>query len=131
MKTCQEDGKEQLQDRLTEIEKEVCDLVSEENYAKVVENFKLQGNNSGVIQPLGIWNIKRRVFPKNKECLPTAKKNCEGKIITAQGLIKTLYLDTFIHRLRHRPVNHEYKRLKYLKEQLWQKRLEYSEQSNL
>ena len=129
MKTCQEDGKDKLQDRLTEIENDVCDLVAEKNYAKVVDNFKSLRNDSGTIQPLGIWNVKRRVFPKNKESLPTAKKNCEGKIITSQGLIKTLYLETFIHRLRHRPANDKYKYLKCLKEQLWQKRLKYSEQN--
>ena len=36
MKICQDDDKEALQDKLTEVEESVCDLVNEENYAKVV-----------------------------------------------------------------------------------------------
>ena len=128
MKTCQDEDKENLQDQLTELENDVCDLVAKENYKKVVDNFQMMECHSGKVQPAGIWNIKRRVFPKNKESLPTAKKNCEGKVITSQSLIKTLYLDTFVHRLRHRPANKEYIYLKYLKEQLWQMRLKQAKQ---
>ena len=34
-----------------------------------------------------------------------------------------LYLDTYKHRLRHRPIKGEYKKLKILKEELYAKRL--------
>ena len=117
---------DELQDSLEKIEIEVCDLVSEKNYEKVVENFKLLGNKSGQMQQQGIWSIKRKLFPKNKESLPFAKKDCDGKLITSQHLMKSLYLDTFLHRLRHRPMNKDYIKLKNLKELLFKRRLEYA-----
>ena len=70
-----------------------------------------------------MWNIKRKIFPNNKEPLPYAKKDCDGKVITSQHLIKSLYLDTFIHRLRHRPMNEDYRKLKQLKEELFRRRM--------
>ena len=126
LKVCKEEEKDELQDSLIEIENKVCDLVAEKNYGKVVENFKLLENKSGLIQQQGMWSIKRKVFPKNKESLPFAKKDCDGKVITSQHLMKSLYLDTFLHRLRHRPINKEYCQLKCLKEELFRKRMEYS-----
>ena len=39
--------------------------------------------------------------------------------------MKTLYLETFVHRLRHRPANDDYQHLKCLKDELWLRRLEY------
>ena len=126
IKACKDDEKDNLEEELNKIENEVCELVSEQNYKKVVENFKHLGNKAGQIQQQGIWNIKRKLFPKNKESLPFAKKDCDGKIITSQHQMKALYLDTFLHRLRHRPINKDYIKLKNLKEQLFKRRMEYS-----
>ena len=68
--------------------------------------------------------MKRKVFPKNTETLPFAKKNFDGRMVTSQKELKSLYLDTFSHRLRHRPVKDSLKYLKTLKEELCYKRLE-------
>ena len=82
----------------------MCDEVSKENYAKVVENLKTLSNPSGLMQVQGMLSIKRKVFPKNKESLPFAKKVCDGKIITSQNQIENLYLETLVHRLRNWPI---------------------------
>ena len=119
--------KEVLNDKLSEIEGSICNLVYEDNYSKVVDNLKQLGDEGGNIQPLGIWKIKRKLFPKNRESLPFAKKNCDGKIITSQHQLKSLYLDTFTHRLRHRLINDKYKYLKDLKEELWKQRLKQAQ----
>ena len=105
MKNCSEDESEGLQEELNEVEDKVCELVASDNHAKVVDNFQSLTDQSGRLHINGMWNLKRKVFPKNKESLPFAKKTCDGKIITSQSLIKSLYLDTFVHRLRHRPMN--------------------------
>ena len=73
-----------------------------------------------------MWKIKRKDFPKNKESLPFAKKNCDGKLVSSHHQLKELYLDTFIHRLRHRPIKKDFSYLKFLKEKLCSKRLEYA-----
>ena len=127
MKNCSEEESECLQDALNKIEDKVCDMIADKNHAKIVDNFKSLTDQSGLLNTQGMWNIKRKVFPKNKESLPYAKKTCDGKIVTSQSQIKTLYLDTFVHRLRHRPIKEDFEYLKSLKENLCRRRLAYAE----
>ena len=125
LKICPEEEKDKLKDILNDVEDKICSEVAKKNHAKVVDNFKLLADQTGSFQTLGMWNIKRKVFPRNKESLPFAKKDCEGKFITSQNMIKRLYLETFTHRLRHRPMKTEFCRLKVLKEELCRRRLDY------
>ena len=112
--------------RSSMVEDKVCELVASDNHAKVVDNFQSLTDQSGRLHINGMWNLKRKVFPKNKESLPFAKKTCDGKIITSQSLIKSLYLDTFVHRLRHRPMKENFEDLQLLKEDLCRRRLNYA-----
>ena len=72
----------------------------------------------------GIWNLKKKIFPKHANLLPVAKKNIEGRLVTAPNELKELYAKTFKHRLRHRPINDDLKNLEALKEELCSRRLE-------
>ena len=121
-----EEEENDARDRITKLEEEICDMVAEENREKVVNNFKLLANPGGLCNTNGMWSLKRKVFPKIKESLPFGKKDFDGKIITAQSELKKLYLETFVHRLRHRPVSMDYQVLKSLKEELCFKRIEFS-----
>ena len=69
----------------------------------------------GTINVNGMWGLKRKIFPKNIKQLPTAKKNFDGRIISSQNELKQLYLNTFQHRLRHRPMTDDLKHLETLK----------------
>ena len=73
---------------------------------------------------MGVWNIKKKVFPKNAESLPFAKKDTKGKVISSQNELKKLYLDTFTQRLRPRPIKPDFDQIKVLKETLCEKRLQ-------
>ena len=66
---------------------------------------------------------KRKLFPKNKESLPFAKQDFDGNLITSQHGLKTLYQETFIHRLRYRPIKNELSHLEILKGELFSERL--------
>ena len=48
---------------------------------------------------------KKRLWPKNKETIPTGKLNHKGKLVTSPGDIKTLLFKEYNERLRSRP-NH-------------------------
>ena len=124
IKMAAEEDVKQLENKLTEVEKKVSTLTADENRKKVVDNFELLSNTDGSTNTNGLWNLKRKVFPKNAETLPFAKKNFEGRMITSQKELKTLYLETFSHRLRHRPVKQSFRYLQSLKEELCYKRLE-------
>ena len=62
-------------------------------------------------------------FPKNGANVPIAKKDVNGLLVTNPDLLKKLYLDTYQHRLRHRPIRADLVHLKSLKEDLFNQRL--------
>ena len=72
----------------------------------------------------GIWGLKRKMFPKNSESLPIAKRNSGGRLISSKKELMSLYLETFKHGLRHRPIKRNFVYLKQLKEKLYTQRLE-------
>ena len=123
LKKAEEETKQELSKEIKSIEDGISTLSSEENRNKVIENFKHLENNDGSTNTNGIWKIMKKLFPKNVESLPFAKKNCQGQLISSQHLLKQLYLDTFVHRLRHRPIRDNLQNLKEMKEELCQKRL--------
>ena len=92
--------------------------MAEENENKVVENFKEFASADGLLNVHGMWKVKRKIFPKNRESLPLAKIDFDGKLITSQNKLKSLYLETFIHRLRSSPRKDELNWLRELKEEL-------------
>ena len=52
-----------------------------------------------------------------------SKKDSKGKLVSSPEELKNLYIDTYIHRLRHRPIKPGFELLKILKEELCAKRL--------
>jgi hypothetical protein len=57
---------------------------------------------------MGVWKIKKKVFPKCSESLPFAKKDCNGKLFSTKKELKRLYL----------PIREDFTHLKTLKEEL-------------
>ena len=68
----------------------------------------------------------KKVFPKNCQPLPVAKRNNLGQISTNPEALNKLYLETYTQRLRHRPMKEEFLDLKNLKETLFSLRLKLS-----
>ena len=123
LKKCKENTKKELEEKLDELEDQISEEIAAENRTKVVDNFKELSNPDGLINTNGMWNIKRKMFPKNKESLPFAKQDFDGNLITSQSKLKTLYLETFVHRLRSRPIKQELMTLRIMKEELCEERL--------
>ena len=109
--------------KIVEIEKQIGLAVVEENRKKINDNFAQLSGPDDLVNTNGIWNLKRKIFPKNKETLPFAKKDFSGNLVTTQPQLKQLYLNTFAERLRSRPMKDDYKSLKELKENLCNQRL--------
>ena len=123
LKTVDENEKKDILEELVNIVKEVSDKTAEENRNIVVDNFSHLSSVDGTTNHMGVWKIKKKVFPKCRESLPFAKKNIHGKLVSTRQELKQLYLDTFTHRLRHRPIKPDFGFLKSLKEELCKKRL--------
>ena len=99
----------------------------EENRKKIIENFKDMDGNEGNLNHQGVWQVKRKQFPKIQPTLPVGKKNVQGQIITNPEELKDLYLDTFKFRLRHRPARPGFEDYMEVQEELFNMRLKLAE----
>ena len=100
---------EDLEEEIHKVEEHIAKECADENMEKVRDNFKSIADNNDSVSINGMWNIKKKVFPKLTQVIPTGKKNAAGQIITNPEALKQLYLDTYKHRLRHqgRPKRNE------------------------
>ena len=71
-----------------------------------------------------LWKYLKRKYPKSVPAVPVGKKDKFGNVITNHEGLKQLYLNTYVHRLRNRPMKEEYQDIKVLKEELFELRLE-------
>ena len=108
---------------LDRVENALANECAEENLKKVMENLGSFASSEGSLNTNGMWKVKKKIFPKNSKILPTAKKNFNGQLETNPDTLKTLYLETYKHRLRHRPIRDDLNGLKSLKESLFELRL--------
>ena len=108
---------------IEEIEEKVAALVGKENFNKIHDNFgKLDQSNGGVCSQ-GIWDIKKKEFPKANNSAPAAKKDVSGRLVTDPEGLKKVYKDTFINRLRVRPARESVRETLEIQEKLLEKRL--------
>ena len=109
-------------------EQEIAEICQEDNKQKVLENFNEADGTDGFLAHHGLWKLKKRLFPKITPSLPVGKKNLKGQLITNPEELKKLYLDTFIHRLRHRPVQPGLEEYFNKQEELFKLRLEQAKE---
>ena len=50
-----------------------------------------------------MWDLKKKLWPKNKETMATGKFNHSGKLVTSPADIKALLYKEYNERLRTRP----------------------------
>ena len=73
-----------------------------------------------------MWRLLKNKFPKILPAIPVGKKDRAGNLITNHEGLKKLYLNTYIHRLRNRPMKPDFEEIKQLKSTLFDIRLELS-----
>ena len=113
-----------VQNEICSVEEQLSNLLADENVKKIKDNLSMLTETDGSINVSGVWKIKKKIFPKNMKTLPIAKKDVNGRLVSNPEELKTLYIQTYIHRVRHRPVKPGFEELKMLKEELCARRLE-------
>ena len=116
-------SRDELLNLIENLDMIIAEECSEENFQKIKDNFQSLSSQHDKLNNNGMWNLMKKVFPKNVQPLPVAKRNNLGQIITNPEMMKDLYLETFVHRLRHRPIKSDFEELKKLKETLFELRL--------
>ena len=128
--TCDEDIRNRIKNRIIEIEDGIENKIGHGNIKEMVQILRELGGNETGLGPNGrnkMWKILKEKFPtRASQDVPIGKKDKSGNVITNHEGLKHLYLQTFTHRLRNRPIKHEFLDLKQMKMELFDLRLELS-----
>ena len=112
------------------LECEISEIISAKNFQIIKEQIQELESTDGKFYQLGLWKVKEKLCPKQKEP-PMAKRDGVGNLITAPKALKDLYLQTYSHRLRQRDISEDYKHLHSLKTHLWDRRFQNLKQKSL
>ena len=125
-----EEIKKKIKDRIKVIEETIEKEASEENMKNVMASLRELGKKGTSLKGEGrtkMWKILNKNYPKNSITVPVGKKDHSGNIITNHDKLKHLYLETYMNRLRNRPVKPGFEKLKSMKTKLFNLRLKVSE----
>ena len=117
-----------LQKELLGVESDISEMCAQQNVEKIRDQIGNLSNLKGGFSGIGMWKLKKKLLPPSRDP-PMAKRDASGNIITAPEALKKLYLETYVHRLRHRPIMPGLEALKQLKEDLWERRLKILKQN--
>ena len=126
-----EDTRNKIKNRIIEVENKIEIEMGDENLSEIVKTLRYLGGNERQLGPNGrkqLWKILKEKYPtKITPAVPIGKKDRRGNVITNYEGLKQLYLETYTHRLRNRPINPELHDLQQMKMKLFDLRLELSE----
>ena len=109
--------------KLQRVDLQIYEMMTEKNAKIISEQVASLDTMDGSFSQIGMWKVKKKLFPRPKEP-PTAKKDEHGNLITAPSALKNLYLMTYKNRLEHRKMNECYHDIRKLKSDLWELRFE-------
>ena len=124
-----EEMRQKIEERIVQIEKEMENEVTEEYQKHMIETLReLSSEDNG---PNGdrrkkMWKLLKKYYPKIETAVPVGKKDGKGNIITNHVGLKRLYLQTYVNRLRNRPINPDFEEIKKIKMELFNLRFELS-----
>lgn len=110
--------------KLQIIEDNLTKLSANENAQNIKKQVENLSSLNGGFSTLGVWQVRKKVVPRHTDP-PMAKKDPGGNLVTNPELLKKLYINEYTHRLRSREIVPGLEKLQKLKEDLWQRRLEY------
>ena len=116
--------REIIQKKLDEVERILTELTSKKNRDKIINNFQHLDGSQGDSLTAGVWQIKKKIFPKHQPPLPAAMQDINGRLVRSKQEIKKLYRETFAFRLRDRPVREGYEEIEKLTKELCYRRLD-------
>ena len=70
-----------------------------------------------------MWNLKKHIWPKHKESIPTGKLNHQNKLVTSPEEIKLLFAKEYSERLRPRPTHPDFEDVEKIKHEVFEIKL--------
>ena len=112
-----------INDQIEKLEMQISSISAEKNAKLIQEHVSDLKDSEGKFSQVSMWRLKSKIFPSKSEP-PMAKRNENGTLITAPDLLKNLYLNTYIERLRNRPIRPGLEDIYWVKTELWRMTLE-------
>ena len=125
-----EDTMNKIENRIKAIEDEIGQEELEDSIKEIVETIQGLGGGKTSLDGNGrqqLWKLLKSKYPKNPPSIPVGKKDRSGNMITNHIGLKNLYVQTYKHRLRNRPMNPDFEEIFNLKTDLFNNRLKISE----
>ena len=110
-------------EKIVQFDALISDQISSRNANTIKTQISNMSSADGKLSRSGFWKLKTSIFPQITEP-PIAKRDAYGNIVTAVQSLKNLYLRTYEHRLRPRPMEEQMSELKILKSNLWEGRFQ-------
>ena len=114
--------------QLDKLEKSIANILAEEGFNKA-KQFKKYCVQHGSVSLKEMWNLKKHIWPKHKESIPTGKINHQNKLVTGPEEIKTLIEKEYRERLRPRPTHPDFKDIQIIKSEAFKIKLEKARQT--
>ena len=105
------------QNNLEEIDKNICNIISDKNRDKIHNMFKNISNLDDSCSTLGMWKEIKKLFPKIQKTVPSGIRNHKGTIVTKSSKVKQIISRKYKIRLRRRPSNPEVMHIMKIKEE--------------
>ena len=124
-----EEMKNQIEVRIKQIEEEIEKEVTEDYQKELMETLRELGQSEHSVngdKRKQIWKLLKKNYPKILTAVPVGKKDGKGNIITNHEGLKKLYLQTYVNRLRNRPIKPDLEEMMKLKTELFELRLQLS-----
>ena len=122
-KSMKNNHSEIFQKQSLELEKKIAERVADRN-AKIVKEYVDSMNFDGKFSPLGMWKLKNRLMPREYD-VPMGKLDEVGNLVTVPSALRSLYLNHYQERLKHKKIKDEYIENYDKKVLLWDLRYDY------
>ena len=113
------------------IDDSIANKIFERNRKIIIEQVGGMVDTACNLSRIKMWKIKQKVCPKTDVAYPVAKMNNDGVLVSNKSDLKSLYVNTYKERLKHRTIRPGYEKLKQLKDGLFSLRLKLSKLINL
>merc|ERR1712126_227445 len=104
-------------------EEKLSEKIADRN-AKIVKEYVDSMSFDGKFSPIGMWKLKNRLMSREYDA-PMGKFDVIGNLVTVPAALRSLYLDHYQERLKHRKIRDNHIENYEKKVLLWELRYDY------
>ena len=112
-------GNIEAEKEIDKLNEKVSEFEAFENREKIMKHFKAFSENPEQINLQQMWKLNKKLWPKQGNIKPAAKKNHRGKLVSNPGAIKKLLAREYKDRLRKRPIRPDFSDMRFRRNKIF------------